>query len=413
MAMGETRVRVSADGRLSASGQSVPPFAGDPGEYRLAPGPYQTFLLSRHRDDPKSRAVVLMMGELVHRMTVVEVMNIVTSAQWTGELHVLGPDGGRALGVAQGALTQARTDYESERIGELLVRAGLLTRAQLSELLPQKSSDERFGQLLVRRGILDDKQLFKQLQQQAETIFYAAMLMERGSYWFVVPPESASVSLTAFHLSIQGLLMEGVQRIDEMALFRERIPDNRVYPAAVAGARTDGLEGAALVLLKLCDGTRTIDDLARATGSGEFLTLKAVYGLLRGGQLKLRRGPTLDGHSAQKLLRQYNAIARDVFVAVATYGSMQRTSEALSSWLGGSPHGRLLGDSVDIDGTLDPSIVLIHLERAGSDDPMQELHQALHELAAYALFLASNGLPRNEERKLSRDVKARLAAMTL
>lgn len=407
--MGETRIHVSATGQLTKSDGSEPTtLIKDPGEYRLIYGPHQTFLLAKRRDSPRARATVLMMGELVHRMSVVEVMNLLTSSQWSGELHVASPQHTRVLVMAEGALKLARTDDEGERIGELLVRAGVLQRRQLAELLPQKSSDERFGQLLVRRGLIDEASLFKQLQAQTEAIFYACLLVESGSYWFVTPPETAALPLTTFHLPIHGLLMEGVQRIDEMTLYRERIPNNRAFPVENPNTRRDALDASSLAVLEQCNGTRSIDDLSRATGLGEFLTLKAVYGLLRGGHVQLRHGLTLNRSTAQRLIRAFNGIVRDVFVAVATYGSMERASRGLSTWLAASRHAGVLGEQVDIDGTLDTNAVLARLEQHNSEDPMQDLHQALLELAAYALFLASNGLPRNEERLLSRDVNHRL-----
>jgi hypothetical protein len=412
--MVDARVRLSLDGRLSPSGsEPASRLLKEAGEYSVARGPHQTFLLTRHVEDPRSRTRVLMMGELVNRMTVVEIINLVTSTAWTGELHIAGPEGTRVLTIAQSALKHARTEIERERIGELLVVSGQLERAQLSELLPQKPSDLRFGQLLIRRGLLDEEQLFKQLQQQTEAIFYAAMLVESGMYWFVVPPESAPAPPTTFHLSIQGLLMEGVQRIDEMALYRERIPHNRFFPAEKPGTKRDKLDASTLSVLALCNGARNLDELIRLTGIGEFLTVKAVYTMMRGGQLQLRRGPTLDSASARRLVRQYNDIVRDVFVVIATYGSMERASRALSSWLAGSAHASVLGDEVDIDGTLDAAQITERLSQQSGDDPMQDLHRALHELAAYALFFASNGIPRNEERALARDVNHRLGLMRL
>jgi hypothetical protein len=412
--MGESRLRLSQDGRLAVVGSETPPkLLKEPGDYRIFQGPNQSHLWMRHVEDARARGRVLMMGELVNRMTVVEIINLVTSTSWNGELHVAGPEGTRVLTIAQGALKHARTEIGRERIGELLVRAGLLERAQLDDLLPRKPADQRFGQVLIQRGLLDEEQLFKQLQQQTEAIFYAAMLVESGMYWFVAPPDNAPAPPTTFHLSIQGLLMEGVQRIDEMALYRERIPHNRFFPAAKEGAKRDKLEASMLAVLDASNGARSIDDLIRATGLGEFLTIKAVYNLLRGGQLALRRGPTLDSAATKRLVRQYNDIVRDIFVVVATYGTMERTSRALSSWLAGSPHAKVLGSEVDIDGTLDFAAVLARVEKASGDDPMADLHRALHETAAYALFLASNGIPRNEERTLSRDVNHRLTQLKL
>jgi Domain of unknown function (DUF4388) len=411
--MGETRVKLGQDGRLVAVTESSAKLLKDAGDFRVFDGPNQSYLWMRHSDDPRAHGRVLMMGELVNRMTVVEIINLVTSTSWNGELHITGPEGTRVLSIAQGSLKHARTEVGRERIGELMVRAGLIERAQLEQLLPKKPADQRFGQLLIQRGLVDEEQLFKALQQQTETIFYASMLVEAGLYWFVLPPENAPAPATTFHLSIQGLLMEGVQRIDEMALYRERIPHNRFFPAAKEGAKRDKLEPASLAVLDASNGARSIDDLIRSTGVGEFLTVKAVYNLLRGGQLALRRGPTLDAAATKRLVRQYNDIVRDIFVVVATYGSMERTSRALSNWLGSSPHAKVLGEEVDIDGTLDSVVVTLRLEAMSSDDPMQDLHRALQETAAYALFIATNGIPRNEERTLSRDVNHRLTQLKL
>ena len=72
-----------------------------------------------------------------------------------------------------------------------------------------------------------------------------------------------------------------------------------------------------------------------------------------------------------------------------------------------------LGTRVDIDGTLDASAIGQRLEESGLEDPMQALHQALHELAAYALFTASGGLPRHEEQALARDINHRLKQLRL
>ncbi len=375
------------------------------------------WMLSRVSSDGKPRGRVLMMGELVSRMTVVEIINLVTSANWRGELHIIGSVGRRILTVDQGALKHAQTDFESERLGQVLVRTGVVQRDALPSLLKQKSPDQRFGQMLVERGLLDQGTLFKQLQNQAEGIFQASLLEERGAYWFVAPPDDAPPPPTTVHFPIQALLMEGVQRIDEMSLYRERIPHNRFFPFALSGApplRSKDVESYVTEnVLPRCDGTKSIDDLARESGLGEFPALKAVYQLLRGNQVQLRRGPTLDKKVVLRLVRQFNEIVRDIFVVVATYGSMDVARRSLSSWLELGPHAAVLGGEVDVDGTLDAATLIARLEGTAHDDPMAQIHQALHELAAYALFTASSGLPRHEEQSLARDVNHRLKQLRL
>ena len=385
-----------------------------PHGYDAHQGPSGMWLMSPHAPRRDARWRILMMGEIVTRMTVLEVVNMVLSGNWRGELHVAGKSVNRVLTIDQGALKHAKTDSESERIGEVMVRGGHLSREDLVELLPQKPPDKRFGQMLVEREKLTQETLFRQIQQQAETIFYASLIEEAGFYWLLAPPDSAPPPATTLHLPLQSLLMEGVQRIDEMALYRERIPHNQLFPVRSPDARPGtGLDEAAESILKLCDGTRNVDDLARATSLTEFPTLKLLYNLVGGGQVKLLSGPSLDWDVASRLIRQFNDIVRDIFLAVATYQSMEKAHDALAHWLSESPHRAVLGDKIDLDGTLDSNGVIAHIESTPIESPLTRLHTALHELSAYALFIAGSSLPRHEEEALARDVNHRLKQLKL
>jgi hypothetical protein len=409
------RVRIAPDGRITPSGTDPKRARFDyAGEYRVHQGPSGSLLWTRSAGTTPSAERVLMMGEVLSRMTVVEVLNIVTSTNWRGDMHVVGSKGTRILSVDQGALKHSQTEFESERLGEQLVRAGLLSRKNLELHLPQKPKDRRFGQMLVERGLLDGEVLFKQLQRQAEAIFYASLLVDSGQYWFVAPSDAAPTPATTVHVALQALLMEGVQRLDEMALFRERIPHNRLFPSVsdTHPSRTS-LESSAMSLLALCDGTRSIDELARATSLGEFPTLKLIYGLMGTGHLRLLSGPTLDVKAAEKLVRLFNDIMRDIFLAVATYGSVDRVRRTINAWAAHAPQAAVVGHEVDTDGTLSFPALIRRLEEAGQPDPLRSLHQGLHELIAYALFTVTNALPRHEEQSLAREVNHRLKQLKL
>ena len=147
---------------------------------------------------------------------------------------------------------------------------------------PSKSPGRRLGETLVKKGVIDQAQLFQFLQRQAVEVFHGALLASEGYYIFRLPSESEEPLGTQIHVPIHGLLMEGVQRIDEMALFRERIPSNQMCPVPIPDASVPKKpDEAAQKLLAYCDGERSIDDLARLTGKGEFATTKAVYHLLQ------------------------------------------------------------------------------------------------------------------------------------
>jgi hypothetical protein len=67
-----------------------------------------------------------------------------------------------------------------------------------------------------------------------------------------------------------------------------------------------------------------------------------------------------------------------------------------------------------VDGTLNARVLIRRMEEQGhGGEALKALHQALHELIAYALFTVTNALPRHEEQSLSREVNHRLKQLKL
>ncbi len=361
----------------------------------------------------QNRTRVIMAGEIITRMTVVEIASIITSSNWRGDLHVWNRGAHRMLTIDQGALKHAMSNHIDDRLGEVLYGLGVLTRAQLDELLAEHSTD-RIGRVLVSRGFVDTQQLFQYLQKQAEQVFFNALLTTEGHYLFGTSDETGSTPPAAVHLSVQHLLMEGVQRIDEMALFRERIPRNSMCP--VKKNPEDPMkvvESKAQALLPYCDGQTSIRDIARKTGLGEFEATKSVYHLLQQGIITLRSSVRMDEAALQMLISKFNEVMRDIFVAVATYGRLDATRKTIFEWINNKGYQTLFEGGVDEDGSLQGSKVLQVLRKGEFSHPMETLHRALHELAAFALLAVTSVLPRDQEAVLTRDVNRRLKAMRL
>ena len=351
---------------------------------------------------------VAMAGELINKTSVLEVLNIVASANWRGELHVFEDEFHRVLAVDRGALKYAHSDHPEDRLGQVLYRNGSITRTQLDTLLREVGPEKRLGQLLLDKGILTQEQLFGQLQKQVEHIFHAALLAPGGHYVFAVPDDSAEPPAHTVHLTVQALLMEGVQRIDEMALFRERIPSDDVCPVAQPKVTSMTLDENAQLILAYADGQRTIEDISRETGLGDFMTVKAIYGMMQQGGIVLKPKRQVDSQAVKLLVRNFNDVLRDIFMAVATYGGIDQTRSTLEAWVQGSGYGPIFGEHVEEDGSIPLGPVVDAMSRVEAENPMEALHQALHELAAFALFAATTTLPRDQELALSRDVNTRL-----
>ncbi len=405
---------VEPDGSVHAPGRAADRRLRErSGRYRLiSDAPGLLILRSESTPDKASTSRVLMAGEIVSRTTVLEMLNVIATAGWRGEMHVFAPDVRRVLAIDQGALKHARSDHPDDRLGQVLYRNGVLSKGQLDQLLSEVDPDRRLGQLVLEKGFLQQETLFKQLQKQVEQIFFASLLAREGNYAFVTDDEAAP-PVHSVHLPIAGLLMEGVQRIDEMALFRERIPHDELVPEVQPRVSASDIEEGAQVVLAYADGERTIDAIARETGLGTFHTVKALYGLLQQGLISLRAKRNVEVARVRRLTSEFNMVLRDVFMAVATYGGVDQTRTTLEAWIMGSGYGPIFGERVDEDGSLDIEIVVDAMQAVQVDNPMEGLLQALHELSAFALFAATTTLPRDQELALSRDVTQRLKRIRL
>ena len=89
-------------------------------------------------------------------------------------------------------------------------------------------------------------------------------------------------------MDTEALLLDGLRRLDEMVVFRTRVPGLHASPRAT-GKKLEGrddVEGAREVLA-LCDGERSVAQIAVETALGDFETMRAVYRLLGSGHVAL------------------------------------------------------------------------------------------------------------------------------
>ena len=353
---------------------------------------------------------VMMAGEITSRAAMLDIVSMISGTRWRGELTVIDAAGTeRSVVFDQGALLYCRSTFEDERLGEILYRDGALTREQLAEVLEDLPEGKRIGQACVEAGLLNADELFEHLQNQAKQIFFATLLVRKGAYAFYTLNDEATPATHMMHIPVQGLLMEGVQRIDEIELFRERIPSTDLCPDAKSMAPpSQKLEDTARTILDLCDGTRSIDDIARLSGLGEFKTTKALYQLLQMNHVELRTATNVAGDEVVQLVESFNAVMIDVFAAVAKHDGVRHLQDTMSTWISGSGYGPFFGDELQEDGTVDAKHVADAITEAGIERPLEALHQGMQELVAFALFAATRSLPREDEEILASDVNRRL-----
>ncbi len=186
-----------------------------------------------------------------------------------------------------GRITFATILNRRDRIGDLLVRQGAITRTQLNEAVAEqkRKPDRRLGELLRAHGHIDAPTLNACIRHQIEEAIYYLFSWRRGNFHFEPGrlPEAGEVLIS---VNPETLLLEGARRIDEWSIIQKKItssdlifvvdPD-RLETAGVQLAREQE------ILVPLVDGQRTVYELIERSGLDEFSVGKALYGLMQAG----------------------------------------------------------------------------------------------------------------------------------
>ncbi|MEM7482172.1 MAG: DUF4388 domain-containing protein [Acidobacteriota bacterium] len=373
---------------------------GGRGRYRVLVDAPELLMLGKTAATAGQR--VLMAGEVLTPSTVLEVINVIASSRWVGDLHLYGTDSHRVLGLAKGVLLHARSDHPDDRLDRVLFRSGAVRPARLSNLLPEIRPEQRLGEVLVERGWITRQQLFEHLQLQMKEILLSAVLAERGTFVFSVSDEPAPPPDATAHIAIQHLILSAAERVDTFASFRKLVPDSNQCPWVEAGLDVTSLDAAARRIVGLCDGERSVREIACESWLGKYAAMEAIYHLVRQGGLRLMPPRRTAEEAATALAGPFNEVLEELYHAD---GDEERGRREVREWV--EANG-LLDHCLDDRSLLDADRLALGLGEHPSEHQIDALRSALHELAAYALFTVSLRLPRPEERALAQRLHQRL-----
>jgi hypothetical protein len=397
-------VRVDATGTAHPVGKTASQrMRARQGAFRLMPAPAHLIVMryvgEDGRRDPEDGPVFRLAGEITHAGALCDIVSLVGQAGWKGELVVLDGGHSRSIFFEASHVVAASSTVESERLGEVLYRYGALTKEQVAATVAAATADVRFGEAAVKLGYVPREKLYQLMGRQTEEIVYAVLLVGDGMFFFLDSYDEKRVH-TRQNLSVNGLLMEGVRRMDEMRYFRDRIPSDQHVPERVAGRDTAGFEGGspsnsqAEVHAKVwsaIDGVRCIAEICRVVGQGEFEVTQALFQLVQSGHVTVQTprptGPAavvaLFNEAISLIFREVDAVGDgrgggEVREQLASFATGAGVYDALFRRAGPGPDGTVVTDKI-----IENIAVLVGPEQAETT-----LAQWLYEYVSFAVFVA-------------------------
>jgi predicted transcriptional regulator len=234
---------------------------------------------------------------------IAEILQLIGQQSKSGVLHLKARNDEIHVVMWNGSVVSAEYAGRKARdkLGNLLVRADLITAEQLEEALgSQKRTLRRLGDIFVELGMVTKEQLREMTALQTTQTIYKLFDWKSGTYAFE-PREVTFDRETVSPLRCESVLMEGYRIIDEWPLVRKKIPSPAMTferlkelgpPSAQAEGRgsRDG-ESAALGrnewrVYELAMPGITVDRIADRSRLGEFEASKALFNLVNLGVLR-------------------------------------------------------------------------------------------------------------------------------
>ena len=363
------------------------------------------------------RPRILLCGDLAG-FPIADFIGFAHQSRLTGVLHVVSTGSERAIAFKDGEVRSSRSSVAGERIGEVALRLGFITQPQLTQAMGEQ---RLMGTALVDHGFLTSDDLWKCFHEQITGVFHAILLLRSGSFW-LLDDDRPDLSSAPRSVSTQALLMDGIRRIDELSLFRARIPGPAAFLRRRQPARPVTLQPVEQQLLGLVDGQRTVAQVAAAAHLGEFDATKVLYHLAEAGYLEAAEEAAVVVVNAQgprlaALAEGYADLLRLVTAAVPTPARPGFLADVAAQLRDpGAPFAPIFhGLAPAEDGAIAPSALVANVGGLQPPPPSAEtprlLAEALRELLFHYLFLAGERLPGPADEALGTVVRRRLTAL--
>jgi CheY-like chemotaxis protein len=280
--------------------------------------------------------------------------------------HLAGHEESGTLTIVQGSMQKAifigpagmrlisTSTKKTSSLGEILIRTRKISRGDLDLLLvEQQKTGKRLGELVSRKGIVTKADIETALREQAQEEIYDLFSWSEAKFLFKEGPEPerpkdfplADVVVDASPTSV---MLEAARRADELQMIRKVIHDESMIPIRTTKVLQADKLGLSEDLLgsvyAQISGRVGISEVVRLSLYPRFEALRAMYVLVTKGFVKVmdREGATmvhLKADSSTRLpaqkgaLRHPFAVPQGVRRSILLLGDMLKYRQALASLL--------------------------------------------------------------------------------
>jgi uncharacterized protein DUF4388 len=218
-----------------------------------------------------------------------EILEYLRSSQKTGLLTFKQDRIKKSLYIQDGNVIFGASNLQSERLGDLLLNAGWITKDQYKQSVALLTAHKRQGRILVEMGAITPKQLWQSVQGQIRTIVYSLFDWDHGAFSFFEGDLPSHENITA-DVEITELIVEGIRRIRHFNAVKRKFPSGDVTLSRILQEQKNPIkmESFEKHIYDLVDGQRSIRDICHESEIGDSEAMKVLYMLISIGYIRVK-----------------------------------------------------------------------------------------------------------------------------
>ena len=268
---------------------------------------------------------MLLQGNL-QEFSLPNIFQLVKMSAKSGSLTIRREGESGRIFFRNGMITYAYSSPQALPLGERLIKAGAISRAQLKQALSaqKKSSDgERLGRILLEQGHIDRETLEQAVREQIEDSAFTFFSWSDGEFEFGAD-ESPQEEDILVEMNVENVIMEGCRRIDEWELIFEHLGSLERVPHLACGDHVED-EGTLTLtaeewrVVVHVDGRADINTILHDCGLDRFHGAKVIYSLFSSGLITVSE-PVIEtiGKGPSVAVRGPIDIYNEVFISTLT-----------------------------------------------------------------------------------------------
>jgi hypothetical protein len=217
-------------------------------------------------------------------MSVPDLLQFLATGRKTGSLKFGRAKVSKQIFFDHGLIVGSFSNDPKEYLGQLLIHYGKIDEPRLQMAMEaQRKSGGRLGEILVSKGMLTEAEVHEILRIRTLEIIFDLFLWEEAQFEFF-DNEPFPEDLIRVSVQPQSVIMDGIYRIDEWARYRSLIPSERSILELGAGWTSSLSFGKEVrQVLYFVEKRMTVAEVCYNMHASAFHVYGQLYELVRDG----------------------------------------------------------------------------------------------------------------------------------